>query len=198
MREARPPANGLRVGLLPTLPFHAGISMQVYASTLVESLAEVPGLHAQLLTPPFASRRRVGWTRSHWIRYVSYPAWAAAQRANVFHVVDHGNAQLLWRLPRSSTVVTCHDLYPLAITKGGLRFAGAPTRARMLPTAVRLQALRRARMIVTVSHHTASECQRYLGIRSARLRVVHESVSEAFWRPGCTGELERTRARLEI
>jgi glycosyltransferase involved in cell wall biosynthesis len=198
MRQAHAPAERLHVGLLPTLPFHAGISMQVYASTLVESLAAVPGVYAELLNPPFRSREHVGWTRSHWIRYVAYPAWAASQRAQVFHVVDHGNAQLLWRLPRRSTVVTCHDLYPLAIAAGRLRFAGAPTRAQMLPTAVRLQALRRARMVVTVSRHTASECQEYLGIRAARLRVVYESVSDAFWEPGAPGELERTRARLEI
>ena len=198
MRHAHAAPERLHVGLLPTLPFHAGISMQVYASTLLDSLAAVPGVRAELLSPPFRSRDHVGWTRSHWIRYVAYPAWAASQRAQVFHVVDHGNAQLLWRLPRASTVVTCHDLYPLAITAGRLRFGGAPTRARMLPTALRLRALRRARMIVTVSRHTARECERYLGIRAARLRVVYESVSEAFWKPITPGELQRTRARLEI
>jgi glycosyltransferase involved in cell wall biosynthesis len=198
MRDARPVSQNLRVGLLPTLPFHAGISMQVYASTLLESLADVPGLHAELLRPPFASTGRVGWARSHWIRYVAYPAWAAAQRAHVHHIVDHGNAQLLWRLPRTSTVVTCHDLYPFAIATGQLRFSGAPTRARMMPTALRLRALRRARMIITVSRHTASECQRYLGIPAVRLRVVYESVAEAFWTPVSASELERTRARLEL
>src|SRR5262249_55344369 len=155
-------------GLLPTLPFHAGISMQVYAAALTESLAGVPGVHAELLRPPFASRVSVGWTRSHWIRYVTYPAWAAAQQAHVFHVVDHGNAQLLWRPPGASTVVACHDLPPLAIAWGRLRFEGAPRGARMLPPALRLRALRRARMIVAVSRHTAAECERYLGIPATR------------------------------
>jgi len=172
--------------------------MQVYASGLMASLARVPGLHADLLTPPFSSRPGVGWFRSRWIRYVTYPAWAAAQRADVYHIVDHGNAQLLWRLPRPRTVVTCHDLYPLALATGQLRFQGAPARAGMLPTALRLQALRRARVILTVSRHTAGECQRYLGISAGRLRVVYESVPSEFWAPGDAAEVAATRAHLGI
>lgn len=188
----------LQVGLLPTLPFHAGISMQVYASSLIASLAGVPGLSAKLLTPPFASRSRVGWARNRWIRYVAYPAWAGAQPADVYHVVDHGNAQLLWRLPRGKTVVTCHDLYPLALATGRLRFPEAPGRAQMLPTALRLRALRRARLILTVSRHTWIECRRYLGIPVTRLRVVYESIPSEFWAPCDDAEAAATRARLGI
>jgi len=188
----------LRVGLFPTLPFHAGISMQVYASGLITSLAGVPGLSAELLTPPFASRSRVGWARNRWIRYVAYPVWAGAQSADVYHVVDHGNAQLLWRLPRGKTIVTCHDLYPLALATGRLRFPGAPGRAQMLPTALRLRALRRARLILTVSRHTWIECRRYLGIPVTRLRVVYESIPSEFWAPCDDAEAAATRARLGI
>jgi hypothetical protein len=101
----RPVATALRVGLLPTLPFHAGVSMQVYASGLMESLEHVPGVRAELLTPPFLGGPAPGWSRSRWIRYVAYPRWAASQRADVYHVVDHGNAQLLWRLPRHRTSI---------------------------------------------------------------------------------------------
>src|SRR5262249_17329766 len=97
-----------------------------YAAALTESLAGVPGVHAELLRPPFASRVSVGWTRSHWIRYVTYPAWAAAQQAHVFHVVDHGNAQLLWRLPRASPVVTLHPLSPPGHPAAPLAGAGGP------------------------------------------------------------------------
>ncbi len=188
----------LRVGILPTLPFHAGASMQVYAAGLLESLAEVPGLSAMLLTPPFAFRPGVGWLRNRWIRYVAYPAWAAGQRADVFHIVDHGNAQLLWRLPRARTVVTCHDLYPFALATGKLCFPGAPPRARMLPTAFRVLALGRARTILTVSRHTWIECRRYLGIPASRLQVVYESISSEFWAPCDDAKGAATRARLGV
>ena len=191
-------ATDVRVGLLPTLPFHAGMSMQVYASEVTDSLAGIPGIRAEVLRPPFASARRVGWARSRWARYVAYPGWAASQLSDVFHVVDHGNAQLLWRLPPATTVVTCHDLYPLAIVAGRLGFAGSPSRARMLPTALRLLALRRARLILTVSRHTEAECRSYLGIPADRLRVLPESVSEEFWAPPVPNAIEATRARLGL
>jgi hypothetical protein len=90
------PGTTLEIALLPTLPFQAGISMQVYAADLEAALDGVPGVRARLRMPPFAEGPRPGWSRSRWIRYVEYPAWAAAQRADVYHVVDHGNAQLLW------------------------------------------------------------------------------------------------------
>jgi glycosyltransferase involved in cell wall biosynthesis len=188
----------LRIGVLPTLPYHAGVSMQAYAAGLIESLAELPGVHAALLTPPFASRSGVSWARNRWIRYVAYPAWAATQRADVYHIVDHGNAQLLWWLPRARTVVTCHDLYPLGLATGRIRFPGAPPRAWMVPTALRLLALRRARLILAVSQHTADECRRYLGIPPARCRVVYESVSSEFWAPSDDAEVAATRARHGI
>src|SRR6185295_19278945 len=56
----------LRVALLPTLPFHAGMSMQVYASEVTDSLAGIAGIRAEVLRPPFASQRGVGWARSRW------------------------------------------------------------------------------------------------------------------------------------
>ncbi|HKZ04809.1 MAG TPA: glycosyltransferase family 1 protein [Methylomirabilota bacterium] len=196
--SAAPVTTALEVALLPTLPFQAGISMQVYAADLEAALDGVPGVRARLCTPPFAEGPRPGWSRSRWIRYVGYPAWAAAQRADVYHVVDHGNAQLLWRLPRKRTVVTCHDLYPVALARGHLTVPGAPSRMRMLPTALRLLALRRAGAVLTVSHHTASECVRYLGIPASRVRVVHESVSRHFWALRDVGRARTTRAALGI
>jgi glycosyltransferase involved in cell wall biosynthesis len=192
----KPVATALRVGLLPTLPFHAGVSMQVYASGLLEALEHVPGVRAELLTPPFLGGTPPSWRRSRWIRYVAYPRWAARQQADVYHVVDHGNAQLLWRLPRHRTAITCHDLYPLAVARGRLRFAGAPARARQLATSLRLLALRRAGMILAVSAHTAEECRQYLGVPASRVRVVYESIASVFTAPRESGTVAATRAAL--
>ncbi len=191
-------STGLRVGVLPTLPFHAGVSMQLYAAGLMESLAGVVGIAPTLLRPPFADRLRVGWVESRWMRYVRYPAWSAAQPADVYHVADHGNAPLLWRLPRARTVVTCHDLYPLALLRGDVHFPGAPARVRVLPTSMRLRALRRARMILAVSRHSGDECRRYLRIPSARIRVVFESIAPEFWAARDAAQIARIQTRLEL
>ena len=189
-------ATALRVGLLPTLPFQAGVSMQVYATGLMEALDLVPGVRAELLAPPFAAGPRPGWSRERWLRYIAYPRWAAAQPADVYHIVDHGNAQLLWRLPPQRTVVTCHDLYPMALARGQLRVPGAPPRARMLATALRLFMLRRARLVLAVSGHTAEECRRYLGIPPARVRVIHECVAGVFATPRDEAAVAATRAAI--
>lgn len=173
----------LHVGLLPTLRAHAGPSMEVYGVDLHDALRDVPGVRAELLAPPFESGRRVGWVRNRWLRYVSYPAWAGRQRVDLYHVLDHGNAQMLWRLPGRRTVVTCHDLYPVGIATGRLRFPGAPPRVRMVPTALRLYAMRRAGAVLAVSEHTADECVRYLGVPRSRVHVVYESISARFWEP---------------
>ncbi|HKE13981.1 MAG TPA: hypothetical protein VKB80_03875, partial [Kofleriaceae bacterium] len=68
------------------MPFHAGVSMQVYASGLMEALEHVPDVRAELLTPPFLGGSPPSWSRSRWIRYVAYPCWAARQQADVYHV----------------------------------------------------------------------------------------------------------------
>src|SRR5688572_24876785 len=100
----------MRVSLFPNLRCHDWVSMRLYASDLLQSLEGISTIRAELLSPPFDPNGPVGWTRSRWLRYVRYPAWARAQKADLYHVTDHGNAQLLLRLPGNRTVVTCHDL----------------------------------------------------------------------------------------
>lgn len=190
--------DSLHVGLLPTLRAHAGPSMQVYAVDLHDALRGVPGVRAELLAPPFAAERDVGWARSRWLRYVGYPVWAGRQQADVYHVLDHGNAQLLWRLPRARAVVTCHDLYPVVIAAGQLRFPGAPKRTRMLATALRLRALRRAGAVLAVSQHSADECVRLLGVPRASVHVVYESISSRFGEAPDPVALSRLRGRHDL
>lgn len=190
--------DALHVALLPTLRAHAGPSMQVYAVDLHAALREVRGVRAELLAPPFAAERDVGWVRNRWLRYVSYPAWAGRQRADLYHVLDHGDAPLLRRLPGGRTLVTCHDLYPVVIATGQLRFPGAPRRTSMLPTALRLRALRRAGAILAVSQHSAEECVRLLGVPRARVHVVYESISDRFRETPDPAALAGLRGRHDL
>ena len=196
MRPA--PTRGVDVALLPTLRFHAGTSMRLYASDLLESLDGIPGIEPALLTPPFESLPSVGWVRSRWIRYVSYPAWAKRQGADLYHIVDHGNAQLMLRVPGARTVVTCHDLYPVAVAFGRLRFPGAPARSAVLPTSVRLTLLRKAGAVVTDSKHTLEECRRYLGVPASRLHLAYQGVSATFRAAGEDEALRVLQSRVGV
>ncbi len=198
--EAAHPAEQLRelcVGLFPTLGCHAGISMQLYGRDLVESLKIASGIRAELLVPPFDSDVAVGGMRRRWVRYVNYPVWARRLKFDVYHIVDHGNAQLLLAVAGAKTVVTCHDLFPMAISSGRLRFQGAPSRRAMFPTSLRLTLLRRASAIVGISKFTLDECQTYLRVPASRLYLAHYGIAEEFT-AGDDGAHEAVRSRLGI
>ncbi len=188
----------LHVGLFPNLRCHDWISMRLYASDLLRSLEGITGVRVELLSPPFDSNLAVGCMRNRWLRYVSYPAWAGVQRADLYHVVDHGNVQLLLRLPGGRTVVTCHDLFPVAIAGGHLHFPGAPLRRAMIATSVRLMLLKKAGAVITDSKHTLDECHSYLHIPLSRLHVAYHGVSLVFRTMNDDIALETFRASLNI
>ena len=79
-------------------------------------------------------------------------------------------------------VVTVHDLIPR--TMSDLYLRGKSARARFAYSAVRsLEALaiRRAGMILSISHRTADELQSHLGIPRERIRVVPLGIDELFF-----------------
>ncbi len=87
----------------------------------------IPGIRAEVLRPPFASctTRRLGAEPLGALRRVSGLGGLAA--ADVFHVVDHGNAQLLWRLPPATHRGHVPRSLPPSVVAGRLRFAGSPS-----------------------------------------------------------------------
>ena len=188
----------LSVTLLPTLPIHAGASMSLYTSDLLKALDGIPGVAAEAHWPAFGSGLPANRLRSRWIRYVKYVKWCRTLAGDVFHITDHGNAQLLLGLPAAKTVVTCHDLYPLAVVLGCVKFPGAERRRKMLPTALRLSLLRKAAAIIVISQHTLRECRDCLGIRKDRLFLAYYGISDSF-RTGISAESrESIRSRLGI
>src|SRR5437660_169491 len=192
------PTRGTEVALLPNLSFQAGMSMRLYGSELLVSLKGIPGVRPTLLSPPFESQPGVGGLQRRWIQYVSYPAWAKRQQADLYHIVDHANAQLMLRVPGGRTVITCHDLYPLAVALGRLRFPGAPARSAMVPTSLRLTLLTRAAVVMTDSQYTLDECRRYLRIPPSRLQLAYHGVSPTFRAAAPEGAVQALRARLGV
>lgn len=172
--------NQLDVTVLPVLRSQAGMSMRLYVSELFEGLAATPGIDARVAWPPFAERDVRGRFAQRWVRNVMYVRWARGLEAELFHISDHANAQLLRAVPARRTVVTCHDLYPVAVSRGELRFPGAPSRAAMLPTTLRLRPLRRAAAVVVISEHTRAECREYLGISPRRMFIGYHGIDERF------------------
>src|SRR5437660_5332140 len=109
------------------------MSMSHYTDELVQGLHGVSGVLVRVEWPPFGAEPSAGWLRSRWVRYVVYVRWCGRLSGDLFHIADHSNAQLLLTLPGSQTVVTCHDLYPVAVALGRVRFTGSQAGWRWLP-----------------------------------------------------------------
>jgi glycosyltransferase involved in cell wall biosynthesis len=87
---------------------------------------------------------------------------------------------------RRPLVVTIHDLGPLTHPEFFRN-----TRPWVMQRSLD-QAVRKAEVIVCVSHSTADEVRSHVGSAvDGRLRVVHEGVSEAFFRPPLSETLSR-------
>lgn len=89
-------------------------------------------------------------------------------------------------------VVTIHDLITLAIPRYHRSRQGALYSRFMARTA------RRARAIITVSHHSAGDIVRLLGVPNSRIHVTYEAVDTRFVPEPQPGELERVRARYGL
>ena len=82
------------------------MSMERYADSLTGALREHARYEVAELTPhvaPLPDGSRAGWRR-YVTRMLSYPAVAARQPADIYHVIDHGYAHAIARLPKDRTV----------------------------------------------------------------------------------------------
>ncbi len=167
--------------------------MRLYAEELFAALNRRGEVAARLEQPPFGRTNHAGAWRSRWLRYVLYPHWCRGVCADLYHITDHANAQLLLAVPPERAVVTCHDLYPVAIVRGSLRYPGSDSPARLFPTALRLYLLRQAGVIVGISYHTLEECHAFFGIASRRMFLAYYGIDDRFRTPPSSERLAEFR-----
>jgi glycosyltransferase involved in cell wall biosynthesis len=160
------------------------MSMKLYAEKLGEAL-ERKGVPVERVRPrdlfPEAWRR-VGLLDkldSYAGRFALYPRIARRLRADVFHVVDHGQAYLLRHLDPARTVVTCHDVILLVLASGRLGATFSPPFAtRVLRHSVR--AMRRTRWIIADSEQTRRDLAALADVDPASVRVIHPGLNHAY------------------
>jgi len=176
------------------------MSMKLYAERLGDALGR-RGVPVERVRPrdvlPVSWRRLTLLDKldSYAGRFVVYPHIAAGLRADVFHVVDHGQAFLLRTLDPARTVVTCHDIILLVLASGRLGSTFKPPFAtRVLRHS--LQAMARTRWIIADSEQTRRDLASLAGIDPANVRVIHPGLNYAF-RPMPEAR-EATRARLGL
>lgn len=180
----------LRVGLVCDLLEERWPSMDLVAERLEHHLrtdhaATVaptrlrPRLVPRLSRLPGVASQGISWTADRLLnRYLDYPRWLRRQRAadrfDLFHVVDHSYAHLVHRLPALRSVVTCHDLDAFR----GVIDRPASPRSPLLRSMARytLDGLAAAARVVCVSQAVRDELLACGIVPTARVLVIPNGV----------------------
>jgi glycosyltransferase involved in cell wall biosynthesis len=191
----------LHVCLLHDYRERGQTSMRLYAEHLGDALAE-RGARVERVRPPevIPERLRRPWALdrldSYWGRFVRYPQIARRLRADVYHVVDHGQGHLVRHLDPARTVVTCHDVILLALAAGRIPRGPRPPRVATAILRRAVAAMSRARFVVAVSENTRRDLADLAGIDPDRVRVIPPGLNHPF-RPD-PGSRSETRRRLGL
>ncbi|MCE5258560.1 MAG: glycosyltransferase family 4 protein [Chloroflexi bacterium] len=143
-------------------------SMDRYATSLYHAfIKEALAADIDMLEPPAPWPGRYGVIAS---RYLRYPGWMRRNHGDINHILDHSYAHLC-RSGRGKTLVTVHDLAPMAYSRR-LSVSGMTWR-------LSVQGIKRADLVITDSTFIADELTRVLGIPLTRITVIPLGVSGA-------------------
>jgi glycosyltransferase involved in cell wall biosynthesis len=182
--------------LLRDIPEEQRLSMERFADALEHGIGSDPTLGVQAITlhqSPIATKLKLGKVDRYWARFVLYPFAAKRRRAHVYHIVDHGYADLARVLPPERTIVTCHDLMLLRAEEGVAGFRGS--RASVLRFRWSTSYLKRVAYVACDSASTMRDAERLCGVRSERTSVISPGVARIF-RPLPSDRRNQLRARL--
>lgn len=183
--------------LLRDVPEEQRHSMERYADELESALVARGGLAVRSMAI-HESRvgGRLGLPRldSYLTRFVRYPIAAARERADVYHVVDHGYGQLALLLPKARTVISCHDLMLLVAAE--IDMGARADDKTLVRFRWAVSYLRKVARVVCNSRTTQSDVVRLLGIPPERTAIVPYGLNPGF-RPLDETERERVRAGFQ-
>ena len=167
----------MNVTLFRDLPTERWWSMERYADELARALVQTGcAARAYVAARPLPQLRGALYTLANYVwRSTIYPLAARSHQGDVNHIVDHSYAHLIHALDARRTVVTCHDLAPLALNEGhgiGRRLWDHSFRA-----------MQRAARIIADSEFTRAEILRHSDYPAARITVVPLAVGAEFFNP---------------
>ena len=177
--------------------------MMRYARELVTALKAVDAFTRRMQMEHPAQTQSLsgildhGLTRrfdSAWSRYMTYPRSLRGRTSAVFHILDHGYAQLIRHIDPDRTVVTCHDLIPLLASEGLVPIKVPMTVVRTFRARVALMA--RARRVLAITETTRATLERYTSVPADRIVVIPYGVNSTFRvLPGAKERLPDERLR---
>ncbi len=181
----------MKVTLFRDLPTERWFSMERYADELAAALRGI-GCQVREYAPrrPWPHLRGAAHTLLNYAwRLGVYPVLARAYQSDVNHIIDHSYAHLLYTLDPRRTVVTCHDIAPLALNERGRGVS-------RLVFDIALHATHRAARVIAISHSTQAELLKFTTYPASRIEVIWYGVNPEFSLPIPAHELHALRARL--
>ena len=182
----------MKITLFRDLPTEHWRSMERYADELAHGLRDLGrNVESYVLPRPFSQLRGAtnALANQAW-RSIVYPLAARSHQGDVNHIVDHSYAHLVNALDPRRTVVTCHDIAPLALNEGrGIsRYLWNQSFRAML----------RAAHIIADSDFTRSEILRHANYPANQITVVPLGVDQVFFEPPLDSDIERLRVEHHL
>lgn len=176
--------------------------MRLYAERLGGALlrrdVQLTRVRPPGVVPAAWRRRSATWKKvdGYVGRFAVYPRLVGSLRADVVHVVDHGQGYLVPGLDRRRTVVTCHDVILLALASGRIGLAPIPPVALQL-FRISLEAMKGAAMVVADSTQTKRDLVDFTHIDPQNVVVIHPGLNQPFAPDRAQGEALRRRLGLD-
>lgn len=175
----------MKVLLVGNYEFDGSTSMKIWADTLHRELLQL-GIDAKLIAPrPILGRIKpsssgLGKWLGYCDRFLFFPQVlrAAASRADVVHICDHGSAMYSLCLKKVPVIVTCHDMHAVLGAFGEVPDCPASPLGRLLQSWI-CRGLRRAACVACVSNATLADAQRLLR-KQTNLRMVLNALNYPF------------------
>jgi glycosyltransferase involved in cell wall biosynthesis len=167
--------------LLRDVPEQRLLSMERLADEIEHGFASRDDVTMRSMTlhqSAIARRVGLGALDSYATRFLRYPIAAARQRADVYHIVDHGYAHAAALLPKERVVASCHDLMLLRAEEGDAGFRGR--RTAVLRFRWSTSFLRRVARVVVPTAVTKRDVERLIGVDPSRIDVAPYGIGPAF------------------
>lgn len=171
----------LDVLLLRDVPEQRLMSMERLADETERGFAGHPRIAMRAMTVRewgIGSNAMLRRANGYAARFVRYPLTARRERADVYHIIDHGYAHIAAMLPAERTVISCHDLMLLKAEQGVAGFR--PGTVALTRFKWSTSFLRRAAHVIAPTEATKRDLIALRGVAPERISVVPYGVDARF------------------
>jgi glycosyltransferase involved in cell wall biosynthesis len=191
----------MKVLLVGNYQFDGSTSMQIWANALLRELLQ-RGIDVELISPrPVFGRIRpsahgLGKWFGYLDRFLLFPKdlRAAAAKADIVHICDHGGAMYASTIKNKPVVVTCNDMLAVRGALGEIPEMRASLFGRLLQIWIR-KGLQRATQVACISQATFNDARRILKT-DRNLRVILDGLNYSF-QPVSSSVVDRRLAGLD-